>query len=47
MEPTFENFTEDTITKIDTLTTQLLAKQISAEIGKEIIVTTDKLQTAI
>lgn len=47
MEPTFENFTEDTITKIDTLTNQLLARQISAEIGKEIIVTTDRLQNAI
>lgn len=47
MEPTFENFTEDTIRRICDLTDQLLARQISAEIGKEIIVTTDRLQNAI
>ena len=45
--PNLVNFTEDTVRRICDLTDQLLARQISAEIGKEIIVTTDRLQTAI
>lgn len=40
MSDTFHNFTDETAVKILTLTDQLLARQLSKELGIEIKVTT-------
>lgn len=46
-QPKFVNFTEDTAKRIFDLTAQLLAKQLSEEMGVEITVTTELTPKAI